>query len=228
MANKQYWQTSTQEALEQYINCTSATTSATTRNYIYTTTLYPAFNKLTDKIQNHFNISENIITWEDLKQDLQIYIWYKLLNKIKPELIQAAQQFIYVGCYNYMYSNYILNKRLEIYSYDALDGEDEDENPITTTVEGYKEFNADYYVNQIDNRISILEEIDKKIQKNKTYTTNTMYLEHLRRYIIANNFETDGFDLYVQKEMNITPENYSLINSKLSIRTKTFKTIKIK
>jgi hypothetical protein len=221
-----YWNHNTQMALETWYYCQSASTSATTRAYIYSHILYGAFDVLISKLQTTLSISQRIITKEDLQQVIHIYIWEKLMHKLKPELIQAALQFFYISSYNYVWNLYIVKKHIK---YESLEGDNEDGyNPIVYTMCATSEYDADAAIKQIDNQILIQNAIDAKIANNNTYTTNCMYLEYLKRYLIANDYNAEGFDMYIMQKMNISKENFALINSKLHINTKVLRTQKIK
>jgi len=218
-----YWTSKEQTALETWYYCSSAT-SATTRNYLYNVTLYPAFSNLIDKLISTFGGIEN--DEEDIKQDLHILIWSKLLHKLKPEYMKASNQYIYICCWNYVYTNHINNKKLNTIDVTAYN--DESDDYVYSYVPATDDYNADYNATKKDNQLLIIDAIDEKISNIKAYTVQTMYLDYLKRYLIVNDFNAEGFDKYVQKEMNISKENFTLINSKLKINTKELRLQKIK
>jgi len=215
-----YWTTKHQQAIENWYWCCTATTSASTRNYIYNATLYSAFDVLIDKLFTTYTIGNK----EDIRQDLHILIWEKLLNRLKPNLLKAANQYLYVCCHNYIYSKFIQPPKLDVVDINSS----YDDNDYMLNIAGHNEFNSDYEVLRIDNRIRIINELEEKQKKFSDYSTMYLYLEFMKQYIIQNDFNTDGFDVYIMNAMQISKENYTLINYKLRIGTKPFKTHKLK
>ena len=203
-----YWKEEHQKAIELYYYCASASTSATTRNYLFNYILYNPFDHLITSALRSFN-NPNLLN-EDYKQDLFIYMYTKLLNKLKKDKLQGVLKFLYVSIKNHILSYIIIpGQRMK---YEAIKDTKAVDNEAIKDIE-LKEVQK-----------QIIQTIEKKIEIEKIINkSNTIYLILLKDYLINNQYDERGFAVYVMDKMNITLSTYRAISSRLDIRTKLFR-----
>ena len=196
------WTPKHQQAIELYFYCQSATTSASTRNYLFNNILYAPLLQLTEIVIR--NQSRKYEVNKDVQQDMLIYIYEKVLPKLNKNKLQAAQQLLYVSLKNY----YISYVRLATTKFD-----------VNNTVElsnnidkEYVEFDGEEIKKEILNAIDYKIKKEKKINKAKT-----VYLLLLKDYLIENDFDERNFGEYVKNKMNMSDEKYRQISHLLGI-----------
>ena len=75
--------------------------------------------------------------------------------------------------------------------------------------------------NIIDNKISIIRKLDKMAREERVVNRpNTIFILALKEYLLMNDFDPREFSKFLMKNMNISFTTYSIIASRLGIRTK--------
>lgn len=210
-----FWTNEHQQMIEKYYWCYTASTSAITRNYLYTK-LYPVFSEIIERaiVTSKLHFKKDL---EEVRQVAHVHIFTKILPKLKPELLQGAQQFIYVGVRNIIITYfYVSPSKSNKIQYDKT----------------YDVTHSDYLVdsnyaddNMIaeDTRRLIIAELDRKIKfKRVINSTYGVYLQLLKEYIIDNDFDERGAKEYIMERMNIKSNTFNTISSLLDIKVTNF------
>jgi hypothetical protein len=208
-----YWTSEDNKLIERFYYAYTSSTSAQTRNYI--------FSKLQPKLKYLVSnaIQTNMSSWstvdkEDVEQEAMLHLWQLLSNKLDTDKMQAVLNFMWVSTINFLYtkgrqSKYKKKPEIE-YTDDYM-------------TDKYCSNDIDDSYNTEELRIEIMIELDKKIlQQRKVNRINTIYLILLKEYLIENNYNPIGWRKYVTEKLGIDYRNYWQINHILNIRTKIF------
>jgi hypothetical protein len=209
MAVSNYWRQEHQDALVEYITCVTACTSGATRHYLFNNVLYSPLSHMSRQAL----YTAGVHITDDFVQELLLHLYESVLPKTDTQRAKAFLQYAFTCCKNYAVTNIYLRrkKKNELVVY----GE------VSPTIEGT--MRADSIVSSIDVHIQIVEELDRKIKKEKILNrTNTVYLLLLRQYLIDNNYDPTGFKSYCLRVMKIKPSTFSGLSSRLGIKTKLF------
>lgn len=128
-------------------------------------------------------------------------------------MIQGALQYFWTICRNHVMtrasraSAHIMEDITYVNEHNLPD------NPMTADAEIVKQ----------DLRIQVMQELDRKMSQFKTVTISYIYLSKLKQYLLDNNFSAEGFDTWVCSDLGITPESFRVINSRLKIKARIFK-----
>lgn len=208
-----YWSQIEQSAVEEYFRCVTAVTSGATRTRLYSTVIYQVFDLIIDKNLSAFrNLCGD--DKDDIRQWAHIRLWQGL-DKLKPHMMQGALQYFWTICRNHIYTRagraaaHITEDITFVNEHNLPD------NPMT----------ADKNIIQQDLRIQIMQELDKKLLNCKSVTISYVYLSKLKQFLLDNEYDATGFDKYICNELNLTDESFRVINSRLKIKTKIFKSI---
>lgn len=196
-------------------------TDKQTKDLIYTKHLYPFIDYQINALMKQMNTGKsNIITanYEDIAQDLHLHIYTKVLQTIDVVKIQAIQNYLYLS---------VKNKLINILqSYNSRTNIKIDYNDYNLEEEALienDELNHDSIILLINNKID--EKINEQVNVN---CVAFVYLRLLKDYIIYNDYDTEGFDLYCMKKMKIQKSQYLNLSHSLGFRTIAFKTKKTK
>lgn len=213
MKTNNYWTTSDTQMIKTFYYCYTASTSAATRNQIFTK-LQPKFNYLINNAIQSIMSSWSKEDKEEAHQDAMMKLWLVLSNKLDPDRLKAVLNFLWITTQNILYTvarQKSCCKPQIVYN--------SDHPTISVHYEDYEEPQPD----DQDIRQQILLEIDKKIIcQEKLNRTNTVYLVLLKEFLIANDFNSKGFQQYVCDILQINRENFYQINYKLGIRSQVF------
>ena len=196
-------------------------TDKQTKDSIYNKHLYPFVDYQINALMKQMNTGKSeIITnnYEDIAQDLHLHIYTKVLQTIDVVKIQAIQNYIYLSVKNKLINilQSYTSKTNIIFDYNDYDLND------STLIES-GELNHDSIILLINNRID--EEINELVNVN---CVAFVYLRLLKDYIIYNDYDAAGFDLYCMKKMKIQKSQYLNLSHSLGFRTIAFKTKKTK
>jgi len=214
MKKEIFWTPEHQRLIEEYYWCYTASTSAITRNNIYNK-LYSTFNEIIDRAivttNLHFNKEQN-----EVKQVAHIHIYSKLLNRLKPELLRGAQQFLYKSIRNYLITYFYISPTR------------------SNRIQFNMDYDVDYYNDNCsieaddelireDTKKEIISHLNMKIRKKKTLNnTYSIYLQLLREYLLDNDFDERGVKEYIMQKMRIKSNTFNTISSQLGIKVTTF------
>jgi hypothetical protein len=201
-----YWQDKHQWLIEQYYYAQfSGVTSGITRNF-FITQLLPVFEEISRKCLRSVGTSVN----DENVEDCIVRIVTHILPRIQLDKIVAAFNFIWISL-----KHYIINlKQVKPRQFEVID-----DLPILSDESTEPDFGA----NLKDIQQQILDAMDDKIESQKVINkTSTVFLIHMKEYIINNNFDVRGFDVYVQEKMNIKKSTYCSLISRCKIRSKIF------
>jgi hypothetical protein len=223
-----YWNNKHQDAILLYYYCQSATTSATTRHYLYNNVL---ITPLTYMVKSAINSTNSKYNNEDIIQECLIHLYVKLLPELKRDKLQGAFYFLFKSLRWFIITQIVReenkNKQLPIdhnydnYTFKSSDGRNENEDSIEHNQYMVNSDEADADINADETRQAILTALDHKINCERVINkANTVYLILLKQYLIDNNYDERGFGDYIQKKMNITLSTYRAISSRLKISTK--------
>lgn len=195
------WTAEHNKAVYEYITCVSASTSASTRHYIFNHILYTPINKIIEIIHRQngkYNINE------DLQQDMLLYAYDKVLPKLDISRYLAAQQLLYIALTNY-YTSYV---RMAAPKYSC-----NNTNELNDEIYSISE-----YVNIDEVKQEILKAINDKIAKEKQINkAKTLYLLLLKEYLLENNFDEREFGNYVKDKMNMSKNKYQVLTRSLNL-----------
>lgn len=224
-----YWTPEHQQAVALFLLCSSATTSASTRQYLYNTILYPVFDIIIDKCMAAYRFNRE--DREDVKQDSHIKLYNILINKLQQQLLKGILQYIWLTVENTI----LTHKRQKSISFTSLEQliEQQDSQEITQSLAALMpdicndDYCADKCIRQQDIRIDIIDAIDKKMLDEKEYSVASMYLQLMKDYLISNDFDALNFKRYVKQQMDWKEGHFRVVNCLLDIRTKEFRTVKL-
>jgi DNA-directed RNA polymerase specialized sigma24 family protein len=149
---------------------------------------------------------------DDIRQWAHIRLWQGL-DKLKPNMLQGALQYFWTICRNHIYTR---AGRAAAHIMDDIDLISEHNLPDS-------QMTADKNITQQDLRIQIMMELDKKTAQFKTVTISYVYLTKLKQYLLDNEYDASGFDKYICNELNLTDDSYRVINSRLKLKARIFK-----
>lgn len=188
---------------------------------IYNKHLYPYIDYQIEAILKQYNSNNNVfikLNWNDLKQELHMYIIIKILPNLKLEKIQGIQNLIYISIKNQLFNHYNFSQVKKNIKYD----------------------NNQYIFRNIDDEIDgdidnfdIIEKINEKINEkilsiDNANCTASVYLQLLKNYVIDNDYNSEGFGDFVMEKMNIKRSTYLNLSHNLGLKTVSFKTKKVK
>lgn len=214
-----YWSYKENELIKQYYYCSSASTSAETRNLIFFK-LEPKFLQLINQsIQQHIS-SFSKEDKEDIQQELLIKI-FELLKNLDIEKIQGILNFLWISVNNYLFTLIRKSKQKKKIVIDY--------NSDLFELYNYSENNIEIESKKKDTILEICTQLDSIIFKEKQFNRrNTLYVCCLKEYLIENNFNGEGFKEFIKEKLNLTDGNFYRINFLLNIRSKIFNDNKIK
>lgn len=152
-----------------------------------------------------------------------LFLYIKVLPKIREDKIDGVFQLIWISLRNKIYSDFSAKKNRNIYTTTAT-GTLKDfeyytnENEIDlkyNTIDIQKEI-----INKLNTKITNEENIIQKNLINNVNKTNIKFLTLLKDYIIDNEYDVTEFRNYCLKEMDITKEKFWNIANHLNIKTK--------
>ncbi len=207
-----YWQPYHQTALLQYITCVSATTSGITQHYLFNNILYQPLSHMASQALYSTGVPMSD-SYKDYINDILIHLYTKILPSIDIDRASTFLHYAYTSCRNYIISNIVMKKN-------KLDYTDVD---IEVVCDVNSDDNINYWEKYYVVRKAILYGLDDMIRKEKILNkTNTIFLLLLRQYLFDNNFNPNGFKIYVTKIMNIRNSTFTGVCSRLRISTKLF------
>lgn len=183
---------------------------------IYNQCLFPYIDNIMNivilqfKYQDTFGGETN-----DVKQQIHLYIYHKVLPIIDIKRIDAIQQLLYVTIVNQLANyNKLRNKKkiikcdynIDVASFEILDSSNDIE-----------EYNT-LILKKIDAKIVQLIEEQKYIN-----STNAVFLQLLQLYIEENNYNSEGFKEFVMNKMNIKESTFHNTACKIGISTLPFR-----
>jgi hypothetical protein len=195
--NKSLWNEQIQNSVLAYIN----STNPIEKNKIYTKDLFPVIKNYVDIVIKQTGVEYN----DEHKQELFIKS-LEILDKIKVENIGTAQEYIYRALFNTALSFYRIPKKIPYF---------EDYTQCNNLYEDVYEYEQD------EIRKEIMTELNRKINQFKVFNkTNVVFLLLLKEYIIENDFDYRGFDVYIMDRMNISINQFRNLACSLHIKTK--------
>ena len=205
--------------IEKFINYINAETSRE-RDKIYNRHLYQFINKQIESVLKSFNKNHNnfiMSNYDDLKQEIHIYIYQRVLPVLNLSKINAIQNLLQIAIKNQLINFYRLSEVKKNIKFD------------------FNDYNFDNEENQIDeeeiNHTAIIESINEKINEKINQQTNancvaSVYLQLLKNYILEHDYNASGFGEYCMKRMNIQKSQYLNISHSLGLKTIAFKSLK--
>jgi DNA-directed RNA polymerase specialized sigma24 family protein len=170
-----YWTKVEDKAICRYYYCQSATTSASTRNYIYSNQLYIALTTLIIYAIQSCKAKET----EDLIQDCHIHLFNHVLPRLKEDKLQAAFYFLYISTRRHIITGYQLKKNIPTETLDYYQEDEDYDSPILTAVAPIEDNEYRQAIEQ-----QIVEALDKKIRQQRILNSpNTIFLILLRQYL---------------------------------------------
>jgi hypothetical protein len=220
-----FWNDEVREALRQYI----LTDDLSIKNKLFNTVLYKPILYIIET-----SLKKRECYNDDMIQLCLMDVYIKVLPKLSLDRVITSQSYVHRSVTNNIID--LLKKEtrndMDFCSYsitndyilsDPFD-KSEDMEP--------KGFNNDrnqaYFMMTmdetnfiLDNKIDIIRRLDAMVRQQRVINKpNSIFLLLLKEYLLDNDFDAREFNKYVQKEMNITPMTYSIIASRLHIRTK--------
>lgn len=238
MVKLNYWTSEDNELIRMFYYCYTATTSASTRNRIFSQ-LQPKLNYLVNNAVN-----SNISSWsnedkEEARADVMMKIWQVLSTKLNEHKIKGVLNFLWVVANNkiisitrqhlrvkkpqieYNSNMYHVNYNMffeqyygdydNIINYDFINGTDTDDYDETEEVDPQKL------------QKQIYAELDRKIIEQEKVRTNAFYLMLLKEYLQNNDCDASGFQSYILDKLQISKENFYQINYTLGLKSGVFK-----
>jgi hypothetical protein len=211
-----YWTTEDNLLIAQFYWCYTASTSATTRQRIFTA-IQPKLNYM---ISNAIQL--RMSSWSDgdkqeAKQDCLLKVWQVLSTKLDKQKLQGVLNFLWICVNNMLYT--IARQHNNKTSPDII--YDSESHILQDYTDKDCDINNEVSLEEV--RLEILKELDSKIiQQQKLNRINTIYLVLLKEYLIENDFNSKGFQSYVCKKLGINRRNFYQINFKLQIRSQVF------
>jgi hypothetical protein len=203
-----YWNPEDQDLIQDFYYAQYQPMSAETRNAILTT-LIPTLEKIARVNLYECGVEQTPENINHLLTEQTTYI----IPHIKSEKFKAAYEYIYQSTYRYIFNRMTTTGKHDVeFGGDTLGG-----------IPADRTYNSDYNQGQMDIRSEILDALDKKIEEQRVINkTITIFLIHMKTYIIDNDYDVRGFDQYVQKQMNIKKSTYCSLISRCGIRSKIF------
>lgn len=210
--NNYYWTEQHQQAIEEYFYCITATTSGQTRTRILGE-LYKPFRHLASVTLYSCNIPFSD-SYKDYIQDIVMHLIENVIPRVNVDKLQAFLKFAHTSVRNYIIIQLIIKKNTKYRksTYVELDSESL-----------YDDNQADSKIIQFDNQVQIIQRIDQLINQQRILNkSNTIFLLLLRQYLIENDYDARGFDVYVMRVMKIKKSTLAGICSRLKISTRIF------
>jgi hypothetical protein len=210
------WSKIQQSALENYYWCYTAATSAATRQYIYNNILYKPLLNICQTCLKSFH-NHKIMT-DDNVQESMIFV-YQLLNKLNPDKLKGALQFIWIStrrnALNIIYKD--LQTPVDTFELDDYKDSQSDD-AINELIDN--SYCADKAINNEQIRLDIINILNVKIHNERVVNkSSTIFLILFKEYLIDNNYDERGFQEYVMNKMNLNLSQYRGIASKVRIST---------
>jgi len=202
-----YWDDHHQQLILDYYYAYTGITSGQTRNNIITE-LMPVLTYIAKTAMRLTNMPQD----DEHLQNVMIKIVTHILPRLNEKKLQGALHYLYLSTRRYCINQQVLKK---YYHEDIADN--------TDVVSADTTWNADYEINRDDIRREILDALDDKIEEHRIINkTSTIFLINLKEYLINNDFDPRGFNIYIQEKMNICSTTYSGLISRCGIRSKIF------
>lgn len=220
-----YWNDEVREALKQYI----LTPTLEEKNKLFNTKLYqPILTTIDIALKKHKCYNDDMI------QICLVDVYNKVLPKLSLDRVVTAHSYIYRSINNHILDTLKKDSRTNIeYCSYSITNDYVFSDPCDRDMDGeHKGFNDDknqsYFMIQLedtdfvlDNKIDIIQRLDRMVRQQRVINKpNSIFLLLLKEYLLDNDFDVREFNKYVQDKMNITPMTYSIIASRLGIRTK--------
>jgi hypothetical protein len=142
---------------------------------------------------------------DDIIQECLLFILSNVLDKITDDRVITSQHYIYMSLYNKVISLNKKNNKIK-YTYDVKD---------------YNDYYSDIPSKQLDDRIDIINGLNKKIRNERIINRrNTIFLLLLKDYLIMNDFDAREFNIYCMDKMSINLPSFNLIATQLKISTR--------
>ena len=186
-----FWNDDVRLALTNYI---------LTNDARYFNVVYEAILVIIRIVLNKYGILD-----DDRLYNMFLYVYERVLPKITIDKVVTSQSFIY-KCVDWRVIDMIKK-----------------ENKINSLEYSKEDYILDTEIDRdiIDKKIMIIHQLDKMIRKQRIINkTDTIFLIELKEYCLENDFDVREFNLYIQKKMNISPMTYSIICSRVKIRSK--------
>jgi hypothetical protein len=204
---KNYWTPEHQEIIKSYFYSQYDSNSGFTRNQCVKN-LLPVLQRIS---KDNMNQLRTPLT-DDNMQECLIKITTHILPRLKEDLLQAAEDFIWIGTRNFLINKHATNH----INYDTMD----ELNYGLVADEGYE---ADHTQDVNDTYIDILNEIDRKIIEQKVINkTSSIFLILMKEYLALNSMDPRGFNVWVMDKMNIKKSTYCSLMSRCKIKSKPF------
>ncbi len=215
-----YWTDNDTELIKEFYYCSTASTSAITRNRIFRQ-LYPNLSYLIDNAINKHVSGWSMAEKEDCKQETLTHLWTVLNTKLNIDKVKGVLNWLWNAASNYVLTQarmtqYVSNVQ-RLITYDSND------DAILCCADDNEEYNEDNEVDLDKVRGDIMAKIDDLIIAEERITmTKPVYLILLKEYLIANNYNPQGFQEYVCNTLHISKRNFYNINFSLGIRSQVF------
>ena len=187
---------------------------------IYNKYLYPFISKQIDSVLKSYNHYRNdfiMNNYNDLKSEINVYIYQRIIQNLCIEKIKGIQNLIIISAKNKLVSLYRESIKKKNIVYD------------------YNDYNIDNEEQIIDielNHIAVIEIINSRIDEliNQQVNVNcvaSIFLQLLKNYIIQNDYNPAGFKEYCCKKMCIGSSQFLNLAHQHNMRTIAFKSKKI-
>jgi hypothetical protein len=209
MSKNNYWVQEDNRLIETFLLCASAVTSATTRQKIFIA-LRPKINYMINNAVQSIMSSWSDEEKEEAKAEAMLKLWTTLSTKLDKNKLQGVLNFMWVSTNNILYSVARQhNNKKPLIEY----------NSSNQAINDYSEPEEQQEEQQHDNvREEILLELDRKIIKERNVNRiNTVYLILLKEFLVANDFNSKGYQDYITDVLKISVRNFYQINKKLRI-----------
>lgn len=208
-SNNYYWLPEHQALINQYYWAYTASTSAQTRQMIYSKLYLPLthiINAATGSICPNHNYRD------DITQECHIFFYTYLLPRLNIHRLQGTLYFLYKSANRFIVTKLIQNNRfINHHDYDT------DINYIPNL----SDYESDSNIKYSEIKVEIINELDKKINSEKIMNrSNTIFLMLLKEYLIENEFDERGFKDYIMQKLHIGEVSYFALCSKVKIRSK--------
>ena len=214
---QKYFNTNDVENFKKYVKAKNKEE----KDKIYTVYLYPFIDRQINAVMKSQNLHTNNElqkNFDDLKQQLHIYIYDVVLPYLRIEKIIGVQNYIYLSAKNHLLNTLgYMGSRTQIkYDKSFIFDYDSEENEALIQPEST---NNEAIIKLINSKI------DEKIKQQTIINSpSSVYLQLLKQYIIDNNYNSEGFDLYVMEKMKIKKSTYLNLSHSFGFRTISFKT----
>lgn len=208
----------TQKDIDNFRLYIQATTKEQ-KDKIYNQHLYRFIDFQIESVIKGMNQGRNndlMNNYEDIKQNLHIHIINKTLPTIDETKINAIQNYIYQSIKNALINLLRYNNSNNKIKYDKsfdFDIMEEDNEPVDSF-----HFSHDMIITMINTRID--EKINQQVNAN---CVASVYLQLLKKYVIENDYNAEGFNDYCMTNMNIKKSQFLNLSHLHGFRTIAFK-----